>query len=140
MQIALEEARQAALRGEVPVGACLVLEGQIIARAGNQMRARNNPMAHAEMIVIEQGLKLNQSARLDRCYLYVSLEPCTMCAGAIALVHIRRLYYAAQDKKMGNIAFFASPLCQHRPEIYGGIAEAEAQALIQKFFHDLREK
>jgi len=140
MRLALEAARRAARQGEVPVGACLVLAGEVIACEGNQMRALNSPFAHAEMLVMQQGLAKMATGRLDGYDLYITLEPCTMCAGAIALNHIRRLYYAADDEKMGNIAFFQSPRCHHRPEIYRGIAACEARDLLQNFFRHRREK
>ena len=144
MQIALEEAQKAMRCNEVPVGACIVLNDEVIARAYNQMRQKNDPTAHAEMLAIQKALKAKDLKRLDDCALYVTLEPCAMCAGAIALTHIQKLYYALPDKKMGavehNLRFFESPSCHHRPEIYMGIAFSQSQKLLQGFFERLRKK
>lgn len=138
MSIALEEARAAAARGEIPVGACLTFNDEVIARNGNRTQELKNSLAHAEILVIQQGLKTLRQKRLSGCNLYITLEPCTMCAGAIALSHVSRLYYGAEDKKMGNVGFFNSAVCHHRPEIYSGIAALEATALLQAFFRSLR--
>lgn len=138
MSIALKEARAAAIRGEVPVGACLVLNDEVIASNGNRTQELKSPIAHAEILVIQQGLKALRQKRLDGCSLYITLEPCAMCAGAIALSHIKRLYYGADDKKMGNVGFFNSSACHHKPEIYKGIAAIEATTLLKSFFQNLR--
>lgn len=138
MQQALEEARAAAARGEVPVG-CVVVQGdRVIARAGNRTLADRDPSAHAELLAIRQAAAALGSERLTGCDLYVTLEPCAMCAGAISFARIRRLYYGAADPKGGavdnGVRFFASPTCHHAPEVYGGIAEADAAVLLKDFF------
>src|ERR1700723_3889004 len=142
MDMALDEARAAGELGEVPVGCVLVRDGEVIARAGNRTLADRDPTAHAEIIAIRQAAALLGSERLDGCDLYVTLEPCAMCAGAVAFARIRRLYYGAADPKGGavdnGVQFFASPACHHRPEVYGGIAEAEASALLKDFFQERR--
>jgi tRNA(adenine34) deaminase len=142
MDLALQEARAAGERGEVPVGCVVVRGGAVVARAGNRTVADRDPTAHAEIIAIRQGAAALGSERLDACDLYVTLEPCAMCAGAVAFARIRRLYYGAADPKGGavdnGVQFFASPTCHHRPEVYGGMAEAEASALLKDFFKDRR--
>lgn len=142
MDIALEEARTAAARGEVPVGCVIVGGGEIVARAGNRTVTDRDPTAHAEMIAIRQAAARLGSERLEDCDAYVTLEPCTMCAGAIAFARIRRLYYGAADPKGGavdsGVKFFASPSCHHRPEVYGGLAEMEASELLKEFFRERR--
>ena len=142
MDVALEEARAAGERGEVPVGCVVVRGGEVLTRAGNRTLADRDPTAHAEIIAIRQAAALLGSERLDACDLYVTLEPCAMCAGAIAFARIRRLYYGAADPKGGavdnGVKFFASAACHHRPEVYGGLAEAEASALLRGFFQDRR--
>jgi tRNA(adenine34) deaminase len=142
MQLALDEARDAAARGEVPVGAVLVRDGEVIAAAGNKTREHADPTAHAEMLVIREAAKVLQNERLDGCDLYVTLEPCAMCAGAISFARIRRLYYGAGDPKGGAVdngpRFFAQETCHHAPEVYGGIGDNEAAALLKTFFGDLR--
>jgi tRNA(adenine34) deaminase len=142
MDMALEEARAAAARGEVPVGGVIVREGRIIARAGNQTLADRDPTAHAELLAIRKAAALLGSERLDNCDLYVTLEPCAMCAGALSFARIRRLYYGAGDPKGGavdnGVQFFNSPTCHHRPEVYGGLGEAAASALLKDFFEDRR--
>jgi tRNA(adenine34) deaminase len=142
MDMALEEARAAAARGEVPVGCVIVREGGVIARAGNRTVADRDPTAHAEMLAIRDAAALLGSERLDGCDLYVTLEPCAMCAAAASFARIRRLYYGAVDPKGGavenGVQFFASPTCHHRPEVYGGMAEAEAGALLRDFFRERR--
>ena len=142
MDMALDEARTAAKRGEVPVGCVVVRNGAVLARAGNRTLADHDPTAHAEIVAIRAAGKALGSERLDDCDLYVTLEPCAMCAGAIAFARIRRLYYGAADPKGGavdnGVKFFASASCHHRPEIYGGMAEAEASALLKGFFQDRR--
>jgi tRNA(adenine34) deaminase len=142
MDMALEEARTAGARGEVPVGCVLVRDGAVLARAGNRTLAERDPTAHAEMVAIRAAAAALGSERLDGCDLYVTLEPCAMCAGALAFARIRRLYYGAADAKSGavdnGVKFFASPSCHHRPEVYGGLAEAEAGALLKEFFRERR--
>lgn len=142
MDMALAEARAAGSRGEVPVGCVIVRNGAVVARAGNRTLTDRDPTAHAELIAIREAARLCGSARLDDCDLHVTLEPCAMCAGALAFARIRRLYYGAADPKGGavdnGVKFFASPTCHHRPEIYGGLAEAEAGALLKEFFQERR--
>ena len=142
MDMALDEARAAGARGEVPVGCVIVRDGAVVARAGNRTLADRDPTAHAEIIAIRQAAALLGSERLDACDLYVTLEPCAMCAGAVAFARIRRVYYGAADPKGGavdnGVKFFASPTCHHRPEIYGGLAGAEARTLLQNFFKERR--
>jgi len=138
MQMALEEAAAAAGRGEVPVGAVLVSGGRVLARDGNRIVEWHDPTAHAELVVIRAAAKSLSSERLTGCDLYVTLEPCPMCAQAMAFARIRRLYYGASDPKGGGVdhgpRIFAQPTCHHAPEIYGGIAEAEAARLLKDFF------
>ena len=142
MEMALQEARTAGERGEVPVGCVLVRGGEGIARAGNRTIADRDPTAHAEMIAIRAVARAFGSERLDDCDLYVTLEPCAMCAAAVSFARIRRLYYGAADPKGGavenGVKFFASPTCHHRPEIYGGLAEAAAGDLLTEFFRQRR--
>jgi tRNA(adenine34) deaminase len=142
MDIALQEARAAGERGEVPVGCVIVRDSGVLARAGNRTLADRDPTAHAELIAIRQGAAKLGSERLDGCDLYVTLEPCVMCAGAVAFARIRRLYYGAADPKGGavdnGVRFFTSPTCHHRPEVYGGMAAAEASALLKVFFRERR--
>ena len=138
MTIALEEARAAGARGEVPVGCIIVKDGAVIARAGNRTLADHDPTAHAELLSIRAAAAALGSERLVDCDLYVTLEPCAMCAAAMSFARIRRLYYGAADPKGGavenGVRFFASPTCHHRPEVYGGINEADAGDLLRKFF------
>lgn len=139
MQLALTEARAAADRGEVPVGAVLVsARGEILASAGNMTRATNDPTAHAEIIVIRKACQIRESERLRDCDLYVTLEPCAMCAAAISFARIRRLYFAASDVKGGGVVngprVFNQPTCHHAPEIYDGIEEEAARDLLRDFF------
>ncbi|HKT20693.1 MAG TPA: nucleoside deaminase [Stellaceae bacterium] len=144
MEAALDQAMRAAASGEVPVGAVLVdaATGRVLAAAGNRVEAQHDPTAHAEMLVIRAGAALRHAARLDDCDLYVTLEPCAMCAAAIAFARIRRLYFGAYDPKGGAVEhgprFFEQPTCHHRPEIYGGIEERRAAALLKRFFADKR--
>jgi tRNA(adenine34) deaminase len=142
MSIALKEARAAGARGEVPVGAVVVRGGTVIARAGNRTLAGRDPTAHAELVAIREAAQALDSERLTDCDLYVTLEPCAMCAAATSFARIRRLYYAAADPKGGavenGVRFFASPACHHRPEVYGGIGESEAGALLRQFFQARR--
>jgi cytidine deaminase len=138
MDAALIEARAAAAAGEVPVGAVVVRDGQIIAAARNRMRELTDPTAHAEMLAIRAACLVLGSERLTGCDLWVTLEPCPACAGAIAAARIARLYYGASDPKSGGVAqgprVFDHPQAHHTPEIYGGIAEAEAASLLKAFF------
>jgi tRNA(adenine34) deaminase len=142
MDMALAEARAAGARGEVPVGCVLVRDGEVIARAGNRTLAEHDPTAHAELVAIRAAAAALGSERLDGCDLYVTLEPCVMCAGAVSFARIRRLYYGAADPKGGavdnGVQFFAAPTCHHRPEVYGGLGEAEASALLKEFFKERR--
>jgi tRNA(adenine34) deaminase len=138
MDLALLEAADAGKRGEVPVGCVIVREGAVIARAGNRTLADKDPTAHAELIALRDAARALGSERLTDCDLYVTLEPCTMCAGAISFARIRRLYYGALDRKGGavdsGVRFFSQPTCHHRPEIYGGMGETRAVALLKEFF------
>lgn len=142
MDLAFEEAKSAADRGEVPVGAVLVKDNQIIARAGNRTMEQNDPTAHAEMLAIRAGCALLGSQRLSGCDLYVTLEPCPMCATAISFARIRRLYYGAVDEKTGGaesgVRYFSHPTCHHAPETYGGIGAAKASELLKTFFSEKR--
>ena len=138
MQIALEEAHAAGARGEVPVGCAIVREGKVVAQAGNRVIAERDLTAHAELIAIRAASAALASERLTDCDLYVTLEPCAMCATAMSFARIRRLYFGAADPKGGavehGVRFFASPTCHHRPDIYGGINESESAALLKDFF------
>jgi tRNA(adenine34) deaminase len=138
MDDALSEARAANEAGEVPVGCVIVREGQIVVRAGNRTLRDRDPTAHAEMLAIRQAASALGSERLTDCDLYVTLEPCAMCAAALSFARIRRLYYGAADPKGGavdnGVRFFAAPTCHHRPEVYGGIGETEAASLLREFF------
>lgn len=138
MRRALAAAAQAAATGEVPVGAAITRGGQVIAVAANAPRALADPTAHAEILAIRAAAQALGRDRLEGCDLWVTLEPCAMCAGAIAHARIGRVYYGADDAKGGAVAhgprFFTQPTCHHRPEVYGGIGEAEAAALLKGFF------
>ena len=138
MQIALDEARAAEKRGEVPVGCVIVRGSDIVARAGNRTLADKDPTAHAELLAIRHASAVLGSERLADCDLYVTLEPCTMCAAAMSFARIRRLYFGAADPKGGavehGVRFFAQATCHHRPEVYGGINESECAALLRDFF------
>jgi tRNA(adenine34) deaminase len=142
MDLALDQARAAAAAGEVPVGCVIVRNGEVIAQAGNRTLADRDPTAHCEMVAIRAAAQALGSERLTDCDLHVTLEPCAMCAGAIAFARIRRLYYGAADPKGGavdnGVRFFASPSCHHRPEVYAGIGEVEAAALLTGFFRARR--
>jgi tRNA(Arg) A34 adenosine deaminase TadA len=142
--LALAEAGAAAARGEVPVGAVAVSsEGQVIAVAGNRICELRDPTAHAEMLAIRAACAAIGSERLIGCDLYVTLEPCAMCAAAISLARIRRLYYGASDPKGGGVEHgarvFSQPTCHHAPDVYPGIAESESAALLKSFFAERRE-
>lgn len=139
MQMALAEARAAANAGEVPVGAVLVdAAGQVLSRAGNRVESAYDPTGHAEMRVISAACATRQSPRLPDCDLYVTLEPCAMCAAAISFARLRRVYFGAYDPKGGAIEhggkFFNQPTCHHAPEVVGGVDEQEASALLKAFF------
>ncbi|MDJ1157873.1 nucleoside deaminase [Chelatococcus sp. SYSU_G07232] len=142
MEAAFREARAAATRGEVPIGAAIVRDGRVIGSAGNRTRALNDPTAHAEMLAIRMACEAIEAERLVDCDLYVTLEPCPMCAAAISFARIRRLYFAASDPKGGavenGVRFYASPTCHHAPEVYGGIRESEAAAMLRDFFRERR--
>src|SRR5579883_643141 len=142
MDMALAEPRAAAEGGEVPVGCVIVRAGEVVARTGNRTLADRDPTAHAELLAIRSAAVTLGSERLVECDLYVTLEPCTMCAAALSFARIRRLYYGAADPKGGavdnGVRFFASATCHHRPEVYGGIGETEAAALLRDFFAERR--
>lgn len=143
MAAALAEAEAAAMRGEVPVGAVIVSGGSMLASAGNRTRELNDPTAHAEMLAIREASAKLSSERLTGADLYVTLEPCTMCAAAISFARLRRLYFGATDEKGGavisGVRFFSSPTCHHAPETYSGIGEVRASALLKDFFAKRRE-
>ena len=139
MSLALAEARAAAARGEVPVGAIIVAtDGALIAAAGNRTRELGDPTAHAEMLAIREACTRIGSERLVGCDLYVTLEPCPMCAAAVSFARIRRLYYGASDPKGGGVEsgprIFSHATCHHRPDVYAGLAEVQAAELLQAFF------
>ena len=138
MDLAFEEARAAGAAGEVPVGAVVVRGGEVVARAGNRTLRDRDPTAHAELLAIRQAAQKLGSERLVDCDLYVTLEPCAMCAAALSFARIRRLYFGAPDPKGGavehGVKFFAAATCHHRPEVYGGIGEREAAQLLREFF------
>ena len=142
MQLALGEAEAAAARGEVPVGAVLVCAGEVVAADGNRTRELADVTAHAEVLAIRAAGQRLGSERLTECDLYVTLEPCTLCAAAISFARIRRLYYAAGDPKGGGVdhgvRFFQQPTCHHAPEVYSGIGESAAAALLRRFFRERR--
>ena len=142
MDAAIEQARLAGQRGEVPIGSVITLNNEIIARAGNRTREETDPTAHAELLAIRQATQLLGRERLADCDLYVTLEPCAMCAAAISFSRIKRLYYGATDSKSGGvesgIRFYSDPTCHHRPEIYSGLSESECSELLTSFFERLR--
>jgi tRNA(Arg) A34 adenosine deaminase TadA len=142
MAIALEEAHAAGARGEVPIGAVIVREGVVVARAGNRTRELADPTAHAEMLAIREACERLAAERLADADLFVTLEPCAMCAGAISFARIRRLYFGAPDEKGGAVVngprFFGQPTCHHTPEIYSGFREQECAGLLKEFFRDKR--
>jgi tRNA(adenine34) deaminase len=143
MQLALEQAERAAARGEVPVGALVTgSAGEILASSGNRTVELKDPTAHAELLVIRQAALVLGSERLIGCDLYVTLEPCAMCAAAASFARIRRLYFGAADPKMGAVEngprLYHQPTCHHRPEVYGGIGEAHAVRLLKSFFAERR--
>src|SRR5499425_3897686 len=138
MDAALEEARVAAQAGEVPIGCVVVCDGEVIAQSGNRTLSERDPTAHAEMVAIRRAAEALGSERLVDCDLYVTLEPCTMCAAAISFARIRRLYYGAADPKGGavesGVRFLTAPTCHHRPEVYSAVGEREAATLLKDFF------
>jgi tRNA(adenine34) deaminase len=142
MRLALDEAIAAANGGDVPVGAVVTRDGAVIAAARNRMRDSSDPTAHAEMMALRTAAAALGRSRLDGCDLWVTLEPCAMCAGAIALARIARLYFAAADPKGGAVLhgprLFGQPTCHHSPEVYSGIGEDEAGAMLRDFFRDRR--
>jgi tRNA(adenine34) deaminase len=142
MELALAEAEAAGKRGEVPVGCVVVQAGNVIARAGNRTLADKDPTAHAELLALREAASAIGGERLTGCDLYVTLEPCAMCAAAMSFARIRRLYYGAADPKGGavesGVRFFSQPTCHHRPEIYGGISAAGAAAVLKEFFRARR--
>ncbi|WP_196259507.1 nucleoside deaminase [Pelagibacterium limicola] len=142
MDAALALAEEAAFAGEVPVGAVVVRNGEIIASARNRMRELADPTAHAELLALRAAIEALGAARLLECDLYVTLEPCTMCAGAISHARIRRLYYGAEDPKGGavdnGVRFFAQPTCHHRPEVIGGVSEDRSAEMLRRFFAERR--
>ena len=142
MDLALSLAEEAAAHGEAPVGA-VVMEGErVLATARNRMQALRDPTAHAEMMAIREALEVRGTGRLDGCDLYVTLEPCAMCAGAIAHARVRRVYFAAEDTKAGavenGIRLFEQQTCHHRPEVIGGVSASRAETLLTDFFKKLR--
>jgi tRNA(adenine34) deaminase len=144
MAMALRDAESAAERGEVPVGAVIVdpSSGEVLARAGNRVEAMRDPTAHAEILAIRKAAAAMGAPRLEGCDMYVTLEPCAMCATAISFARIRRLYFGAYDTKGGGVEhgarFFHQPTCHHAPEVYGGMEESRAGALLVKFFAEKR--
>jgi tRNA(adenine34) deaminase len=142
MDLALKAAEKAGKSGEVPIGCVIVLNHEVIATAGNRTLTDRDPTAHAEILAIRQATAAAGSERLVNCDLYVTLEPCTMCAAAISLARIRRLYYGAADPKGGavesGVRFFTSPTCHHAPEVYSAVGEREAATLLRDFFRARR--
>ena len=138
MDLALKAAENARESGEVPIGCVIVRDNEVIATAGNRTLTDRDPTAHAEILAIRQATAAVGSERLTDCDLYVTLEPCTMCAGAISFARIRRLYYGAADPKGGavdsGVRFFAQPTCHHAPEVYSAVGESEAATLLRDFF------
>lgn len=142
MERALKEAKLAAARSEVPVGAVIVKNGEIIAAEGNRTLELHDPTAHAEILVIRQAAKLLKTERLIGCDLYVTLEPCPMCAAAISFARIRRLYFGAEDIKSGGVEngvhYYSNASCHHAPEVYSGLSSTESGQLLSDFFKDKR--
>ncbi|MGL5447308.1 MAG: nucleoside deaminase [Rhabdaerophilum sp.] len=140
--LAFAEAKAAGARGEVPIGAAILHDGHLIASAGNRTRELNDPTAHAEILAIRMACEKLASERIGDCDLYVTLEPCPMCAGAISFARLRRLYYAASDPKGGGVEHgsrvFSHPTCHHTPEVYSGIRESEAAEMLREFFQERR--
>ena len=138
MDLALEQAENAEKAGEVPIGCVIVRDGAVIARAGNRTLTDRDPTAHAEVLALREAARVLGSERLTGCDLYVTLEPCTMCAAAISFARIRRLYFGALDPKGGavesGVRFFAAPTCHHAPEVYPAVGETRAATLLREFF------
>ncbi|MGJ4890115.1 nucleoside deaminase [Bradyrhizobium sp. HKCCYLS3077] len=138
MDLALKAAESAGISGEVPIGCVVVRNGEVIATAGNRTLTDRDPTAHAEILALRQAAQVIGSERLVDCDLYVTLEPCTMCAGAISFARIRRLYYGAADPKGGavesGVRFFASPTCHHVPDVYSAVGEQQAAQMLKEFF------
>lgn len=143
MDMALRLAEEAAANGEAPIGAVVMEGDRVLAAERNRMQALGDPTAHAEMLAIRAALAARGTGRLDGCDLYVTLEPCAMCAGAIAHVRLRRVYFAAEDIKAGavenGVRLFDQPTCHHRPEVIGGVSAGRAQAMLVDFFRTLRD-
>ena len=144
MDIALSLAEEAAVNGEAPIGAVIIEGETVLAAERNRMQALGDPTAHAEMLAIRAALKARGTGRLDGCDLYVTLEPCAMCAGAIAHARLRRVYFAAEDIKAGavenGVRLFDQPTCHHRPEVIGGLSAGRAEAMLVDFFRQLRDQ
>ena len=144
MDLALEKAREAGARGEVPVGAVIVRDRQVVTAASNRMREFADATAHAEMLAIREASSLLKTERLADCDLYVTLEPCSMCAAAISFARIRRLYFGAADEKGGavenGVRFFTAATCHHVPEIYSGLCESDSADLLKSFFAERRSR
>ena len=142
MDLALKAAEKAGKSGEVPIGCVIVRNDEVIATAGNRTLTDRDPTAHAEIIALREAAKKIGSERLTDCDLYVTLEPCTMCAGAISFARVRRLYYGAADPKGGavesGVRFFSSPTCHHAPEVYSAVGESDAARLLRDFFRERR--
>jgi tRNA(adenine34) deaminase len=142
MRLALDRASEAALNGEVPVGAVVTFRGEVVAATANAMRTTTDPTAHAEIVALREAAARLGSPRLDECALWVTLEPCAMCAAAIALARVRTLYFAAPDPKGGGVLhgprFYSQPTCHHAPEVYAGIGEEEAAEMLREFFRERR--
>ena len=142
MDYALKEAQQAMARGEVPVGAVVVHQGEILSAQGNRTRELNDPTAHAEILAIREAAAKLNSERIPGCDLYVTLEPCPMCAAAISHARIRRLYFGCDDPKAGavenGVRLYGQPTCHHKPEVYSGLSEAKSAQLLRAFFKTLR--
>ena len=142
MDLALKTAKNAGKAGEVPIGCVVVRNSEVIATAANRTLTDHDPTAHAEIIALREAARKIGSERLVDCDLYVTLEPCTMCAGAISFARVRRLYYGAADPKGGavesGVRFFASPTCHHKPDVYSGVGESEAARLLKEFFRERR--
>ncbi len=142
MDLALEQAENAGKAGEVPIGCVIVRDGAVIARAGNRTLTDRDPTAHAEVLALREAARALDSERLIDCDLYVTLEPCTMCAAAISFARIRRLYFGALDPKGGavesGVRFFAAPTCHHAPEVYPAVGETRAAMLLREFFRARR--
>lgn len=142
MALALAEAEAAAARGEVPIGAVVVIDGKVVASAGNRTREMADPTAHAEILALREACHKLDSERLPGAHLYVTLEPCAMCAAAISFARVERLYYGAADPKGGGVdhggRFYGQPTCHHRPDVYSGFSESRSAELLRSFFSEKR--